>query len=113
MIRNLPPNVTQAHVAQRLSLMGLADRYDFLHVPVDFDTRMGRGHAFVNFDTPGDAKALWEAWDGQMIFDASEQSLSVVPSSVQGMRENIKKWGVSRYSRAKTAAFRPFVRGWG
>jgi hypothetical protein len=29
------------------------------------------------------------------------------------MRENIKKWGVSRYSRVKTAAFRPFVRGWG
>jgi hypothetical protein len=48
-----------------------------------------------------------------MIFDASYRSLSVVPSTEQGLFKIMKKWGVSRYHRVKTADFRPFVRGWG
>ncbi|CAK0830145.1 unnamed protein product [Prorocentrum cordatum] len=113
MIRNIPSRLSQQDVVSLLDSSGYAGKYDFLHVPCDFDTRLNKGHAFVNFDEPGIANALAAAWHGQHIFDseAGQHPLNVAPSLVQGLEANMKKWGWSRYRRVRTSGFRPFIRG--
>ncbi|CAE7480869.1 ML5 [Symbiodinium pilosum] len=44
--------------------MGFRGQYDFLYLPIDFQTHACLGYAFVNLVDPGVVPSFWRAFDG-------------------------------------------------
>lgn len=55
MLRNLPSSFSQKRLLDVLNATGFSDRYDFVYLPVDFQSGAGLGYAFVNMINPADA----------------------------------------------------------
>jgi hypothetical protein len=56
MLRNLPNDYTRSMTLELLDSKGLAGKYDFVYVPIDFNRRAGLGYAFVNLISRKDAE---------------------------------------------------------
>merc|ERR1719158_2348863 len=55
MLRNIPNDYTRAMLLELLDTRGLATKYDFVYLPVDFNRMASLGYAFVNFSSHEDA----------------------------------------------------------
>ncbi|CAE7621292.1 ML3, partial [Symbiodinium sp. CCMP2456] len=53
MLRNLPNNYTRDMLLELIDSMGFRGQYDFLYLPIDFQTHACLGYAFVNLVDPG------------------------------------------------------------
>jgi hypothetical protein len=56
MLRNLPSSFSQQRLLDVLHATGFSDKFDFVYLPVDFQSGAGLGYAFVNMNTPIDAR---------------------------------------------------------
>jgi hypothetical protein len=112
-VRNVPQRATKHEFLDQLNRSGFGGAYDFAYLPIDFESRLGKGHAFVNFIEPETAAAFAAAWHRTYRFDmttSSESSpLNVTAASVQGLQANIDKWTSYRRGRVKNQGFLPFV----
>merc|ERR1712079_795425 len=61
MLRNIPLTCTHSKLQAILKIIGLHDRYDFLHLPVDTVNKLHCGFAFVNFMSVTDVLWLYES----------------------------------------------------
>lgn len=104
-IRNLPEGATQERLLEEIDGSGFAGTYDFAYRPQD------RHYAFVNFKTLEAAVAFAAEWHGTTRLGVSPgaTALSIEAASVQGFRENVANWTPSRITRAKNAAYPPFI----
>lgn len=64
MLRNLPNNYTRDMLLELIDSLGFRGQYDFLYLPIDFQTQACLGYAFVNLVDPGVVPAFWRAFDG-------------------------------------------------
>jgi hypothetical protein len=64
MLRNLPNNYTRSMLLTLLDGEGFNAQYDFLYLPMDFNTRACLGYAFVNLTSPECAQRFWAKFDG-------------------------------------------------
>mmetsp|Transcript_17046 Transcript_17046/g.34819 ORF Transcript_17046/g.34819 Transcript_17046/m.34819 type:complete len:338 (-) Transcript_17046:427-1440(-) len=64
MVRNVPNNYTRKHFLALLDRAGLCGLYDFVYLPVDFQTGAALGYAFVNAVDPSAVQQIWKALDG-------------------------------------------------
>jgi len=55
MLRNLPCDYTRTMLLTLLEAAGLAGKYNFVYMPVDFARLAGKGYAFVNMVSAADA----------------------------------------------------------
>lgn len=116
MIRNLPAHVTQPCLIEELNQSGFQGSYDFLYVPLYFETNLNKGFAFVNFIDPCKAAALVGQWHLQQPFVAKQDvqgrhalQLNIAPAHIQGLEANLQKWMTPRLRRIKNPNLRPFV----
>lgn len=56
MLRNIPNDYSRAMILELLDSKGLAGKYDFVYVPIDFNRGAGLGYAFVNLISSSDAE---------------------------------------------------------
>jgi len=56
MLRNLPQGFTRRALLELLEQQGFAGRYDFVYLPVNFESMAGLSPAFVNMVSPADAQ---------------------------------------------------------
>merc|ERR1719469_507684 len=94
MIRNLPNNFSSAELLDLLSKHGFTGRYNFVYLPIDFNTSVGFGYAFVNFLCQGDAELCLEELKGYREWQVgSDKVLEVVWSTTnQGLLSHIERY---------------------
>lgn len=63
MIRNLGPDINTSSLVHLLEATGDLDYIDFVYVPVDLDSKVCRGIAFVNFFCLDATKDFLVKWD--------------------------------------------------
>lgn len=64
MLRNLPNNYTREMLLSLIDSEGFAGEYDFIYLPIDFNSQAGLGYGFVNLVTPGVTHRFWQHFDG-------------------------------------------------
>ncbi|CAK0880651.1 unnamed protein product [Prorocentrum cordatum] len=111
MVRNIPMDMTQRRLLDLIDRSGFANRYDFAYLPTDFDAGTSKGHAFVNFVTPSDAREFSEMWNGARLTGAGPVAavLEVGASRLQGYKENAKRWSGRRLRRTRNHELHPFI----
>jgi hypothetical protein len=64
MLRNLPNNYTRAMLLDLIDSEGYARLYDFMYLPIDFNSKACLGYAFVNFTSPSAAQKFRSRFAG-------------------------------------------------
>jgi len=64
MLRNLPNNYTRQMLMAMLDNEGFDSKYNFLYLPIDFQSRACLGYAFVNLVDPSYVPHFWEKFSG-------------------------------------------------
>merc|ERR1712151_1163186 len=59
MMRNIPNTYTRANLLKLLDQQGFLGSYDLLYLPVDFQTDLNHGYAFINFTTTENFERFW------------------------------------------------------
>jgi hypothetical protein len=111
-VRNMPQCATKQEFLDELNRSGFAGAYDFVYLPRDFKSRLGKGIAFVNFIEPLAAAAFAAAWHRTYHFGVTGEEgipLNVAAASVQGFQANVHKWTSYRRGRVNNPNFLPFV----
>uniref|UniRef100_A0ACD5WTV6 Uncharacterized protein n=1 Tax=Avena sativa TaxID=4498 RepID=A0ACD5WTV6_AVESA len=111
MIRNIPNgfmkkglmSIIDQHCAeQNAKLAGggkcVKSEYDFLYVPIDFDTGYNKGYAFVNLTTAVAARRLHAHLDGHRWEVASSKKVcDVVHARIQGLAALVAHFSGTRF----------------
>ncbi|CAE8590448.1 unnamed protein product [Polarella glacialis] len=112
MIRNLPLHVNQRTFLGELMQGQFHGKFNFCYAPTCFNTWMGKGYAFVNFDKASDAELFRQQWDRTQKFNMESQApvLSVASAVVQGLEATVSSLVTAKMARIKNPSLRPFVR---
>lgn len=76
MIQRIAPELDQDSVRRTLDAFGLAGRYDAVHVPINYGSKMHMRYAFVNFYTPEDAALCISACTGKPFGSFADGSMT-------------------------------------
>ncbi|CAK0806280.1 unnamed protein product [Prorocentrum cordatum] len=96
MLRNLPCGLTRKALIWTLNNKGFAGLYDFVYVPIDCESGLCMGFAFVNLTSAEHVQYLKEAFDGHSRWStrlrACPKVCSVTLSKTQGLAANIERY---------------------
>mmetsp|Transcript_110188 Transcript_110188/g.312561 ORF Transcript_110188/g.312561 Transcript_110188/m.312561 type:complete len:210 (-) Transcript_110188:123-752(-) len=107
-LQRLPTGLSKAKLQSIFDLEGFGDAYDYLHMPMCFHTKRGKGYAFINFTNEDMAQLFSLRMDGLPMGDGCY--LSITPSKTQGLGDNLVIWARSQSRRVRNPDFLPFVR---
>jgi len=94
MLRNMPNNYSRTMLVELLDAEGFAGQFDFLYLPMDFQSRASLGYAFINFTTSDAAEAFWRVFDGYSNWAIPSRKMSGVSWSGphQGLEAHIERY---------------------
>jgi RNA recognition motif-containing protein len=81
-------------VLELLDAFGLKGKYDFVYVPVDFNTQKSFGYAFVNFVTHTDALQFGDLFNGFSLRAVWGANVGVAEWSgaMQGLEKHVERY---------------------
>merc|ERR1711924_493968 len=93
-MRNLPNNYSRKMVLELLDSHGLAGKYNFFYLPIDFQTESNLGYAFVNLVSNADALLAQSLLGGFCNWEISSRKVLEVAWSEfsQGLDANIRRY---------------------
>jgi len=92
MVRNIHNKYTQRMLVQDFKRAGFHSTYDFLYVPVDFNSRLNVGYFFINFEEPRFAHQFVRRFHGHKLTAfTTNKSFNIGIANLQGLEANIKK----------------------
>lgn len=94
MLRNMPNNYSRSMLLELLDAEGFAGQYDFLYLPMDFQSRASLGYAFINFSSSDAAASFWNTFDGYSNWAIPSRKVSGVSWSGphQGLEAHIERY---------------------
>jgi hypothetical protein len=94
MLRNLPCSYTRQNLLRTLNIHGFSGLYDFVYLPVDFESMLCKGYAFVNAISGEHAQRMIESFDGYRDWSrcSSSKICQANLSAVQGLDANIDRY---------------------
>jgi len=94
MLRNMPNNYSRTMLLELLDAEGFAGQYDFLYLPMDFQSRASLGYAFINFTSSDSAEAFWRVFDGYSNWAIPSRKMSGVSWSGphQGLEAHVERY---------------------
>jgi hypothetical protein len=110
MLRNLPNDYDREMFLQLLDWEGFAGKYDFVYLPIDFETYACRGYGFVNLVGAEAAAHFWSVFEGYSNWVVPSRKASSVSwaGPLQGLEAHIKKYrNASVMGPATPDAFKP------
>lgn len=115
-MRNIPNNYTREMLLNLLDSEGFARKYDFVYMPVDFNTQAGLGYAFVNLVSPAWAQAFWTHLEGFQNWALPSEKVCALNWScpLQGFEAHVERYRNSPVMHeAMPDAWKPviFIRG--
>jgi len=109
-LRNLPLECTRELLLQMLDDQGFSGTYDFVHVPTDFQTKLGLGYALLNLETYEVAVSVIEHFEGFSNWPCHSDNFCEVAwnSPHQGLEAHVERYRNSPLMHASISeAFRP------
>jgi len=94
MLRNLPNNYTRGMLLELIDAEGFAGTYDFVYLPIDFNSQAGLGYAFVNLLSPIAAQRFWKHFDGFARWALPSEKVCLLnwSSPHQGLAAHIERY---------------------
>lgn len=94
MLRNLPNSYTRDLLLELLDQEGFECRYDFIYLPMDFQTLAGLGYAFVNFTSEEEATRAKDYFEGFSNWAVQSQKICKVSWShpLQGLSQHLERY---------------------
>lgn len=94
MLRNIPNDYTRAMLLELLECVGLAGKYDFVYLPIDFDRMASLGYGFVNFVSHADAELARLRLQGFNQWTIQSQKVCEVRwgEPLQGLEAHIERY---------------------
>merc|ERR1719422_328537 len=94
MLRNIPNNYTRAMLIDLLETEGFGDAYDFLYLPIDFQTQAALGYAFVNLLDSDIVQRFWSYFDGftNWAFPSKKRCFVSWCEPHQGLQAHIERY---------------------
>lgn len=111
-MRNLPNNYTQTSLMDLLDAQGFVGQYDFLYFPMDFQTHMGMGYAFVDLVTPQVAEFFRLHFEGFSDWQLQSRKVCSVEWSQphQGLEAQVARYRNSPLMHASVPdTYRPVI----
>jgi len=115
MLRNIPNNYTRSMLLQKLN-RSFRGSFDFLYLPMDFESSCNMGYAFLNFRTVDECERFTAEFDGVecrvcLPGFSSAKVCRVTHARVQGLEGNIRHLRSSTIMRdlAKYPEWQPLV----
>jgi hypothetical protein len=115
MLRNIPNNYTRSMLLERLN-HDFRGAFDFLYLPMDFESSCNMGYAFINFRKADDCQRFTTVFDGVecrvcLPGFSSSKVCRVAHARVQGLEGNIRHLRSSTILRdlAKRTEWQPLV----
>jgi len=94
-LRNLPTGCTRDVLLELLDDQGFFGKYDFVHLPIDFQTEVGLGYAIVNFVSHSVAMCVHDAFQTRRLnpCDPNDQVCEVAWNNpYQGLASHIDRY---------------------
>jgi hypothetical protein len=109
MIRNIPNRAKSTRLLEKMDEAGFAGAYDYVYIPLDPQSWVNKGYAFVNFTEPAAARAFASIVEGIPMESStrSAKKMTASPAKLQGMHANLQ--AISNGYSAEEASW-PFVR---
>jgi len=105
-LRSLPSQFTRSMLLELLDSHGFRARYDFVYLPLDFQTYTPLGFAFVNFRDCADAMRCFEVFQGFRSWAVPSPRECVVAwcaENQQGLASNIERYRNTSLMHASVA----------
>ncbi|CAK0891876.1 unnamed protein product [Prorocentrum cordatum] len=112
MMRNVPYMWTREKLLALLDSKGFAKKYDFVYVPIDFETTHTRGYCFVNLTSPSHVEPFFETFGGFCDWqcEACRKECQVCWSETQTLHSNILRYKDSNVmSPSVPDAYKPII----
>mmetsp|Transcript_38453 Transcript_38453/g.105934 ORF Transcript_38453/g.105934 Transcript_38453/m.105934 type:complete len:361 (+) Transcript_38453:70-1152(+) len=94
MLRNLPKELNREMLLELLDTEGFDGAYDFVYVPVSFNTGACMGYALVNLVTPVDARRVSRNFEGFSSWPVDSDNVCTVSWSepYQGYAQHVERY---------------------
>ena len=110
MLRNIPARVSATQLKELLDLRGFYGFYDFLYLPLDFETQYSLGYAFINFVSLDYLQRFTLLFHGSSIpFVPSRKFCEVCMAKVQGLEANLRLFSNSLNIGKLPDALKPVI----
>lgn len=111
MMCNLSNKYTQLSFMEEINAAGFFGLFDFFYLPLDPETKVNRGYAFINFLEPSLAWKFKMRYEGaEMEHANSGKCITVMTAAIQGFDANYAHYAGSRVSRGDIEARPLFLR---
>jgi hypothetical protein len=94
MLRNIPNDYTRTMLLELLDFLGLAGRYNFVYLPIDFHRMASLGYAFVNLVDHDDAEKAFRGLQGFKEWKVPSQKVCEVVwgEPLQGLSAHVERY---------------------